>query len=158
MILVMRNLLFKAYSNPYVTHSMFPPEIRIYDEFIYFRIGNPIWKTEISITYNHISHINLKKGMFFADIDITSTGSGENIHMKGVWTPNARKVKTIIEQKLFQANASHDKVHHKIKNDENMGVSNYESSLNRLKELLNRGKITKSEYNSRRSRLLKNLE
>ncbi|MFZ5425101.1 MAG: hypothetical protein ACOZAO_04850 [Patescibacteria group bacterium] len=112
---------------------------------------------EVTMTYNHITQVNIDTGIVFAHMELISSSSSANIQIRYLFKKPALKAKAIIEKKIHLA---HNKEHMSIFNNKNLGskIAGLEMSLDRLQELLHRGKINKKEYNKRRDKLVKKID
>jgi len=107
---------------------------------------------EISISYGQISQVTLNKGIFFSSLDIYSAGT-DNIVLRFIPTEPAVKAKKILDQKVYHSHAKHQQVETGSK----VTLSDYEKSLNRLQELLNKNKISQRDFHRKKSELIKDL-
>lgn len=149
----MSTLIFKATAYFLRSKTIFPPSIEIYDDFMKYRNTHWFfWHDEITVTYNHIAQVNIRKGIFFGDIELVNTGGVENIIVKHLFRWDAVKAKAIIEQKLY---AAHQKPNRKTtKKTTSDKIHELEHGISRLRELQHRGRISRGEYNKRRKKLL----
>jgi hypothetical protein len=102
------------------------------------------------MSYNQLSKVNLIRGIFFGAIELATTGK-ENIDIKWVNKKKATMAKKIIDQKIYHAHARHKPEETQLARE----VKEYERSVNRLKELHNRGEISKKDMDRMRRDLLK---
>ena len=148
--MAMSTLLLTLRGNMELNRTVWPPYLYIYDDLLMYRKRNWFVVKETTISYNQISQVNLIKGIFFAEIEIITTGT-DDIRVRWVSKTKASQAKKIIDKKLFYAHAKH---HPEQKNmGENVG--DYEKSLNRLRELVERGRISERDYNKKSHELLK---
>jgi|SRR3989344_3384730 len=148
----MPNLLLKLVGSSTFNRTIFPPHLFLYDDVMIYRKRGFFKVREVTIAYSHIVQVNLVRGIFFARLEIVNTGV-DNIIVKYVSKAQAAKAKRVIDQKIYYSHA-------KEKSDQEMtpvNVHNFEKSLNRLKELVNKGLITQREYNIRREKYLKHI-
>src|SRR5258708_6772365 len=149
----MPHLLVKLVANPTMNRTIFPANLFVYDDALIYRKRSLIKIRETTLAYSHIVQVNLIKGIFFARLEIVNNGV-ENIILKYVSKSLATKAKHVIDQKIYFAHAK-EKADQPISS---ITVNDVEKSLNRLKELLNKGKIDKYEYNKRRDKYLNRME
>ena len=148
----MSNLILSLRANNFVNRTIFPHRIFIYNDVLIYRKRQLLRIKEITIAYSHISQIKLIKGIFFASIEIINTG-GDSIFVKGLKRGPASEAKKIIDQKIFSEHAKH-RPDPGVTGEEFTIVQGMEKSLNRLKELFDRNRISLREYNKRRADLL----
>jgi len=91
--------------------------------------------------------------MLFAHLEIVTTGTDDLI-VKFLGKKTGVKAKKILDQKLYHA---HSKLHPEGEFDKSK-MNIYEKGLNRYRELLNRGKISKKEYEQKKKDLLRRVE
>lgn len=149
----MANLLLKINGYWTLNHTIFPPYLYLYDEILVYRKRHILSCDEITISYNHIAQVILKRGIMFSKLDIINT-SGDDIVIKYIFNNKAIQAKKIIDQKVFYAHAKH----HTEAPTHQRDIQNFEKSLNRLKELLQTNRISKGEYNKKRTELLHSLK
>lgn len=131
---------------------MWPPYLFVYDDLLIYRKRNWFRLREATISYNQVSGVETTHGIFFASIEIYSTGI-ENIKIKFVSKALARHAKKIIDQKIYHSHAKHQTTPAASIDS----TKNYELGVNRLKELLAKEMITEKEYEIRRKDLLKQV-
>ncbi|KKS15978.1 MAG: hypothetical protein UU77_C0040G0003 [candidate division WWE3 bacterium GW2011_GWC1_41_7] len=149
----MSTLLLELAGNRELNRTMWPPRLLVYDDLLVYRKRRFFRINEITIAYAHIAQVFLVRGIFFASLEI-DTSAGQNVKIKYIPKKIAIKAKTIIDRKIYNSLAKH-------KSDPVTTISHpeaFEKSLNRLRELLSKGKITKREFEQRKSHLLKGLE
>jgi hypothetical protein len=122
----------------------------VYDDLLIYRKRSLIKIREVTISYNQIAQVNLIRGIFFAEINIRTTGE-ESLRIRYISKSESNAAKKIIDQKIYHAHAKHRSDDTK----QNQSYGEFEKSLTRLKELLNKGAITQKEYNKNKSALLK---
>ena len=147
----MANLLLVIKGNRIKNGSIFAHQLLIYDDLMVFKKRGLITRHEVTISYNHISQVYLTRGLIFSTIEIINTGGIESIFIKHVLNGQAYQAKKTIDKKIHYA---HEKDKNRVE-ERGLEIQNLEASLNRLKELLNKGKITSREYNKKREKLLK---
>jgi hypothetical protein len=149
----MSTLLIELIGSPEFNRTIWPPHIFVYDDLLIYRKRSWFKVREITISYNQIARVTLTRGILFSRLELETTGS-DNILIKYVSKSKAKYAKTIIDQKIYRSHAKHSTIP-----DKNEGeVSSYEKSINRLNELLNTGRISKKEFESKRKQLLKNFK
>ncbi len=146
-------LLMKLRGNPTFNRTIWPPTLSVYDDLLTYRKRSWFVVKEMTISYNQIAQATLHSRIFFSHLEIVTTGT-DDIVVKFVNKKMAAKTKRILDQKLYHA---HSKLHHDAELDPSK-MNLYEKGLNRYRELLNRGKITKKEYERKKRDLLKKLE
>ncbi len=148
----MAHLLLTLTANQLLNRTMFKQRLYVYDDKMVYRTRNFIKVKEVTTSYNHISQVHIDSGIFFATIEIINTGGLESITIRHVNKRDAKRTKDIIDKKVHFA-------HSKVTSIEPKGetVHDIEKSLSRLKELLNKGKISDKEFKVRRGELLRKL-
>ncbi len=146
----MPHLLYSIWGHPIYNKTIFPPRLELYDEAVIFRKRGLFYVNEFTLPYSHIVQVNLHKGIIFASLEIVTSGI-QNLELRYVFKDYASKAKKLIDKKIYYALAKErPKETHQPE-----GIHIYEKSLDRLKELLNQGKITKSEFERKRREILK---
>ncbi|HOA18699.1 MAG TPA: PH domain-containing protein [bacterium] len=149
----MSNLLLELKGNPEFNHTIWPPKLFVYDDLLIYKKRSWFILREITISYNQIARVTLSKSLLFAHLEIETTGT-DNIRIKYISKSKGNYAKNIIDQKIYRSHAKHnappDNSQHK--------VISYERSMNRLKELENKGKISHKEYIRQQNDLLKKLK
>ncbi|RJR27841.1 SHOCT domain-containing protein [candidate division WWE3 bacterium] len=148
----MSNLLLKLQGIRSLNRTIFPPYLYIHDDILVYRRRKWIWVKEISISYNQISQVTLNRGIFFSSLDIITTGT-DDIILKYVSTAHAIKAKKILDQKIYHSHAKHQQ----IETGSRIALSDYERTLNRLRELLAKGQISEKDYERKKAQLIKHL-
>ncbi len=164
----MSTLLVHIYGNRSFNRTMLRPHLYVYDDIMIYKKRHLFSSEEVTISYNMVAQVNLKKFYFlFAHLEIVTTGLDTEIKIKWALKKDAIKAKKIIDQKVHQTyafaalkNPQTSKVDQMVstlrdKKEAENHIDNLEKSLNRLEELLQRDKITKSEYHKKRQQLLK---
>ncbi|KKU30803.1 MAG: hypothetical protein UX44_C0012G0013 [candidate division WWE3 bacterium GW2011_GWA1_46_21] len=149
----MSNLLLKISGSRIRNKSIFAHQLFIYDDLMVFKKRGLIRKHEVSISYNHVSQIYLRRGLFYSDLEIINTGGIESIFIRYVLNKPAEMAKKVIDRKIHFAHQRQKGIT-TVADDRNE-VMKLERSLQRLEELLSKGRISKREYNSMRTGLLK---
>ena len=148
----MSNLLLELQGNNFINRTIFPHRLFLFNDILLYKKRKFLRRREVTIAYSHISQVNLVRGIIFATIEIISTGS-ENIILRGIPKDLASRAKKIIDQKIFMEHAKHIPDHSQDKNE----LLKYDKSIQRLKELFMRGKLSKKEYNERHRELLEDM-
>ncbi len=151
----MSTLLLKISGSKTFNKTIFAPYIFIYDDILLYRKRKLFSVTEITVAYSHIAEVNLKRGVFFAALEINTTAQ-KTIIVRYLNKGLASHAKKIIDQKIHFAHAKH-KPESEVTAHQNQ-VSEMEKSLNRLNELYNKGKISEKEFNSSRKQLLERID
>ncbi len=139
-------------------HTIFPQSLRIYEDVLVFRKRKWFVVDEMTITYNHVAQANLKSGIWFATLQIITSGGFENPHIPHVLKKHAKKAKAVIDQKIYRVHDTGSSSTSEFSSKKETHVDKFEKSLNRLNELLKRGQMSQKEYDLRRKRLIKRLE
>jgi hypothetical protein len=130
--------------------TLFRPHLYIYEDRVIYKKRHILTHDEFSVTYNHISQVNLIRFIYlYAHIEVATTGV-RDFEVRWIRKPKAIKAKKIIDQKVHAAYLTSKK-----KEEPKSEVKAFELSLSRLKELVNMGRITSKEFNKKRKELLK---
>lgn len=152
----MSNLLCVIGTYRIRAHTIWKSKLFIFEDHVIFKKRHWFITREITVTYNHIAQANIKRGIFFSDLELINSGGSENILIRYVLNHHAKKAKKILDQKIHQAylaGTSRGEFSHK-----NIGkIDEFEKGLSRLNELRMRGSITDKEYNKKRKEMLKNM-
>lgn len=148
----MSTLLLHLHGNKLLNKTLLPPQLFIYDELIIFRKRYILSQKEVTISYNQISQITMNRGIFFASLDIMTSGT-DDVVIRFLNKHLAAKAKKIIDQKIYYSHAKHHDDAEKSK----ATPTHVEKSLTRLKELLHQGTITDREYKEKRKKVLSGL-
>lgn len=152
----MSNLLIEIKGNKYLNRTMFPHRLFVYDDKVVYKARKLFRVSETSITYNHMSQVDVTRGIFFASVEIINTGGVKDILIRYVPKKKALKAKRIIDQKIHRIhNANEHPEHGRYSDDSNL--VKMEKSLNRLKELHHKEMISTREYNKRKKKILKQV-
>lgn len=152
----MSTLLYDLKANRIMNKTFFTHRLRIYDNaMVMERRRLPFRKEETTISYSHVSQVNLIKDLFFAHLEIINTGGVENILIKYVSKKKGKEAKRVIDAKIHTthgAYAPHSQDTQSTMNglDAPHGSSEQiidDKALMRYKDLLNQGRISKTEYN-----------
>ncbi|MFC1722174.1 hypothetical protein ACFL0C_00845 [Patescibacteria group bacterium] len=147
----MATLLMHLVGSRMYNFTLFRPHLILYDNHITYKKRHILTHDEFSVTYNHISQINIIRFIYlYAHIEIVTTAP-RVVLVKWIPKGKAKKAKDIIDHKVYLAN----KRHARDQNEQSVFVEDFELSLRRLNELVNTGKISKREFNHRRKQLLK---
>ena len=140
-----------VFGNRGFNRTIFRPHLYIYDNMLVYKKRHLFSHDEITLTYNHVSQVDLKKFiLFFAHIEIITTAT-QNIEIRWVSKRKAIQAKKLIDDKVYKAH----KRDHRREDLKEAVVTAFEHSLNRLKELVATGKINRKEYQHRKKQLLK---
>jgi len=150
----MSTLLLELKGNKIFNKTIFAPYLFIFDDLLIYRKRFFFNVKETTISYNQIAQVNMIRGVFFSQLDVLTTGT-DDIIIRYINKKKALRAKKIIDQKVYHA-------HYKRETKEDSEadstiVHSYEKSLNRLKELLHREKITKKEFEKKKQEFLKKL-
>jgi hypothetical protein len=148
----MSTLLMQLSGNLTLNRTIFPPFLYVYDDLLIYKKRHWFVVKEITISYNQIAQVILTRGIIFATLKVETTGE-DDIIVKYVRKKKAVQAKKIIDQKIFHSHAKHSPNQGTETND----IKQYEKSLNRLKELVNKDVISEREYEKKKDQLLKNL-
>jgi len=155
----MSALLFDLKANKLMNKTVFTHHLKIYDHaMVLERRRLPFRKEEVTVSYSHVSQVNLIKDLFFAHLEIINTGGTENILIRYVGKKKGSEAKKIIDAKIHAthgAYAPHQGQHQDYQQggggpDNVLGRTEQvvdSKTLVRYKDLLNQGRISKIEYN-----------
>lgn len=153
-------MLYDLKANRIMNKTLFVHHLKVYDNnMVLERRRLPFHKEETTISYSHVSQVNLIKDLFFANLEIINTGGVENILIKYVGKKRGAEAKRIIDAKIHTTHGAY--IPH-----QNQGVPHHgtltdlptapqpvtkqiidDKALIRYKDLLNQGRISKIEYN-----------
>lgn len=145
----MPTLLFDLKSNRFMNKSFFIHHLKVYDNaMVLERRRLPFHKEETTISYSHVSQVNLIKDLFFANLEIINTGGVENILIKFVNKKHGKEAKSLIDSKIHTTHGAYEPKH--VEHTQEVRTSEIidSNALTRYKDLLNQGRISKSEYNN----------
>lgn len=151
----MSTLLYDLKASRIMNKTFFVHHLRIYDNnMVYERRRLPFHKEETTISYNHVSQVNLIKDLFFAHLEIINTGGVENILIRYVGKRAGKEAKNIIDAKIHKTHGVYTPHHNEQKHETTpIEIASKthpvidEKALIRYKDLLNQGRISKMEYN-----------
>ena len=145
----MSNLIIQVTGNKTFNRTYWVPSLLIYDDYILYKNRVFFSVNEISVPYKQVSQVKLLTGLFFADLEIGITGHDTNI-IKIRFAPKkvAKRAKRLIDQKIHMFSTNN------FKQENNHDIRNTERGLARLQELLEKNKITKKEYQSKKKDIL----
>jgi hypothetical protein len=146
-------LLMELQGNRTFNRTMWPARLLVYDDLLTYRKRSWFMVKEITISYNQIAQATLHSSIIFAHLEIVTTGT-DDIIVKFLGRKTGIKAKKILDQKIYHA---HSKLHQDPENNTSR-MNTYERSLSRYRELLNRGKITKKEYEKKKQEMLRKVE
>ena len=148
----MAKLLIQLRGNKSLNRTIFPPHLYIYEDLLIYKKGHLFGSKESTISYGQISQIILSKGIFFANIQIVTTGN-DDIVVNWVNKKLASTAKKIIDQKIYQSHSKHSDAAEKVGETH----INVEKALSRLKELVVKGHLSEKEYQKKKNDLLKSV-
>ena len=148
----MATLLLQLSGNKTLNRTIFPAHLFIYNDLLIYKKRKLFLIKEITISYGQISQVTLNKGIFFASLEVVTTGTDDFL-IRFVPKKIALQAKKIIDQKIYQ---SHSK-HHDEPSQEKSTPTKVEKSLTRLHELVQKGQISQKEYNLKKEQLIKSL-
>lgn len=164
----MSTLLYDLKANRLMNKTFFIHHLKVYDNnMVYEKRRLPFHKEETTISYSHVSQVNLIKDLFFAHLEIINTGGVENILIKYVGKKKGKEAKNIIDAKIHRTHGAYsthqgqsvfsqggegfDRNYNQAKNSGKNVIPGKQviddKALIRYKDLLNQGRITKIEYN-----------
>ena len=147
----MSTLLVTLKGNRLFNRTLFSPRLYVHDDLLIYKKRKWFMVREMTISYNQVARLTLAKGIFFAHINIITTGADE-MEIKFVSKKDAAQAKSIVDQKIYHAHAKHN-----IAKGGGEDIGSFEKTMNRLKELLTKGKISEREYEKKKRGLLKDL-
>lgn len=150
----MSTLLLKLNGSPFWNQTIFPPYLFVYEDILLYKKRHLLSVDEITTAYSHIVQVHLKRGIFFSQIEVINKDASA-ISIRWVGKEVAQRAKKLIDQKIYYAHAKErpDSITH-IQGE---GVHNAEKSINRLRELVNKGVISEKEFNEKRKKILKDM-
>ena len=157
----MSALLYDLKASRIMNKTFFTHHLKVYDHaMVLERRRLPFRKEEVTVSYSHVSQVNLIKDLFFAHLEVINTGGTENILIKYVGKKGGSEAKRIIDAKIHTthgAYAPHEgqgrgEFGYAQANSGSVGSVGTEQvidskTLVRYKDLLNQGRISKIEYN-----------
>lgn len=147
----MSTLLLHVKGSRMYNFTLFRPHLYIYDNHLTYRKRHIFTHDEFSITYNHISQVDLVKFIYlYSHIEIVTTAP-RYINVRWIPRKQAKKAKELIDHKVFLAH----KRYHTQAHEKNIMIEDFELSMRRLNELLTTGRISKREFEKRKKDLLK---
>ncbi|MFC1700114.1 hypothetical protein ACFLZ4_00510 [Patescibacteria group bacterium] len=148
----MSTLLVTLKGNRLFNKTLFSPHLYIHDDLLIYKKRKWFVVREMTISYTQVARFTLARGIFFAHINIITTGADE-MEIKFVSKKDAAQAKSIVDQKIYRAHAKHNI----SKQEGGGGIGSFEKTMNRLKELQTKGKISEKEYEKKKKDLLKDL-
>lgn len=151
----MSALLYDLKANRFMNKTFFTHHLKVYDHsMVLERRRLPFRKEEVTVSYSHVSQVNLNKDLFFAHLEIINTGGFENILIRYVGKRKGSEAKKIIDAKIHSthgAYAPHGGFENAGTGDIDARPAGTEQvidskTLVRYKDLLNQGRISKKEY------------
>ena len=153
----MTSFIYQVNTNLLRACTIFPKSLKIYTDYVIFRNRHWFSVEEITVATSNIIQVHLKKGILFSALMIMNSSGSDVAEIKHVWNPRAVKAKQILDQKLYQIHtAVFDRK--EFENAPHEQLDNFEKTLSRLKELVQRGKITQKEFEQRRQGMLKKVK
>lgn len=150
------NLLLVLKASRLRNHSLLQQRMYFYSDHAKYRKPTVFSVHEVTFTYNQIAKVDLHSGILYADM-VVYTSDGQEVKMKWIVKPYAKKAKKLIDKKLRLAHTQkHETFSIAPKQQKNI-VKEVEKNLHRLEELKMRGKITAREYKAKRKEMLKKL-
>jgi hypothetical protein len=155
----MSTLLYDLKANRIMNRTFFTHHLKVYDNnMVLERRRLPFHKEETTISYSHVSQVNLIKDLFFAHLEIINTGGVENILIRYVGKKKGKDAKNIIDAKIHVTHGAYaphrdqGEFHQASHADQPGGQSSTEQMIDdkallRYKDLLNQGRLSKIEYN-----------
>lgn len=153
----MSQLLLEIKANKLRNRTLFPHKLAIYDDKVVYKHRTLFKISETTITYNHMSQVDVTRSFIFASLEIINTGGVKDILIKYVKKKYAIQAKSIIDQKIQLIHNSSQHPEYKKHTGDSVVVKT-EKALNRLKELHKKGSITEKEFKKRRDKVLKTLK
>lgn len=152
----MSHTLIQIAGNRFFNKTIWPPFLFVYDDMLVYKKRSWFITKEMTITYNQITQVNMYSGIFFAKLEIITPSNDEHIIIVNfVPKQEAVRAKRIIDQKVHTAHKDTSNINRDKSDSREGDIKHFEKSLTRIKELLNRGRITKREYEKQRKELLK---
>ncbi|MFA5776209.1 MAG: hypothetical protein WC988_01480 [Patescibacteria group bacterium] len=152
----MSALLYDLKANKIMNKTFFTHHLKVYDHAMVFERRRLLFhKEEITISYSHVSQVNLIKDLFFAHLEIINTGGFENILIRYVRKGKGSEAKRIIDAKIHTTHGAYAP-HQGQERQQRGGLDGLPNhteqvidnkTLVRYKDLLNQGRISKIEYN-----------
>lgn len=152
----MSALLYDLKANRLMNKTFFTHHLKVYDHsMVLERRRLPFRKEEVTVSYSHVSQVNLIKDLFFAHLEIINTGGFENILIRYVGKRRGSEAKKIIDAKIHSTHGAYAP-HEGFENTQGGNIDGRSTSteqvidsktLVRYKDLLNQGRISKVEYN-----------
>ena len=104
----MATLLLQLSGNKTLNRTIFPAHLFIYDDLLIYKKRKLFSIKEITISYGQISQVTLNKGIFFASLEVVTTGTDDFL-IRFVPKKIALQAKKIIDQKnnLLQSDTEH---------------------------------------------------
>lgn len=152
----MSALLYDLKAIKIMNKTFFTHHLKVYDHAMVFERRRLLFhKEEVSVSYSHVSQVNLIKDLFFAHLEVINTGGTENILIRYVGKKKGSEAKKIIDAKIHSTHGVYAP-HQGQEHQQGGGVDGFPShteqvidnkTLVRYKDLLNQGRISKTEYN-----------
>lgn len=152
----MTSFLYEIHTNLLRACTIFPKSLKIYTDYVVFRKRSWFTVEEVTMTTSNIVQAHLKKGLFFSTLEVMNSSGADIAEIKHVWNPHAIKAKQILDQKLYQMHTAGTN-RGEVENTPHEQLDSLEKTLNRMKELVARGKISQREFEQKRQKLLKQV-
>jgi len=152
----MSALLYDLKASKIMNKTFFTHHLKVYDHAMVFERRRLLFhREEVTVSYSHVSQVNLIKDLFFAHLEIINTGGTENILIRYVRKSKGSDAKRIIDAKIHTthgAYAPHRSQEFQQGNTSDDMPAHTEQIIDdkafvRYKDLLNQGRISKTEYN-----------
>lgn len=148
----MSNLLLKISSNKLLAFDLRPAILLIYDDHVEYK-GNQgvIGGEEVSLSYNQIAEVDVKRGFIQSSLTVVNTGGQDDIKMGHLLVADAESGKKAIEQQLqlLGRSASGQLATAPLQPT----VSGANPEIAELNKLLEQGIITAAQYEQRKVQL-----
>ncbi|PIS22216.1 hypothetical protein COT50_03180 [candidate division WWE3 bacterium CG08_land_8_20_14_0_20_41_10] len=147
----MSALLYDLKANRLMNKTFFTHHLKVYDHsMVLERRRLPFRKEEVTVSYSHVSQVNLIKDLFFAHLEIINTGGFENILIRYVGKRKGSEAKKIIDAKIHSTHGAYAPYGGQGGSADARPAGTEQvfdtKTLVRYKDLLNQGRISKKEY------------
>jgi len=153
----MTSFIYQVNTNLLRACTIFPKSLKIFTDYVVFRKRAWFNVEEVTVTTSNIVQVHLRKGILFSTLVVMNSSGSDVAEIKHIWNPKAIKAKQILDQKLYQIHTT-GFVKKEFENAPHAQLDNFEKTLGRLKELLQRGKITQKEFDEKRQGMLKKVK
>src|SRR3989338_4362597 len=104
----MATLLYDLKASRLMNKTFFTHHLKIFDNVMVLeRRKIPFHKEETTISYSHVSQVDLIKDLFFAHLEIINTGGIESILIRYVGKKRGGEAKRIIDAKIHTAHGAY---------------------------------------------------